>query len=89
MESKTVTHSSADDVPFRGDDAPWKTMSAWVQSKHGDWVISLEFGQYHEEKVRAIFEGIASTIQVKANKAWVVINEREFSRNFYPNQYGE
>ncbi|MBT5916452.1 MAG: hypothetical protein HOH60_08900, partial [Opitutae bacterium] len=50
-------------------------MSAWVQSKHGDWVISLEFGQYHEEKVRAIFEGIASTIQIKANKAWVVINE--------------
>ena len=59
-------------------------MSAWVQSKHGDWDISLEFGQYHEEKVRAIFEGNASTIQVKADKAWVVINKREFYRNFLP-----
>jgi|TARA_B100000035_G_scaffold129236_1_gene109874 hypothetical protein len=45
-------------------------VSVWVQSKHGDWDISLEFGQYHEEKVRAIFEGDASTIEVKADKAW-------------------
>jgi hypothetical protein len=44
-------------------------MGVWTQSKHGDWDISLEFGEYHEEKVRKIFEG-GETIEVKADKAW-------------------
>jgi len=44
-------------------------MSEWAQSKHGDWDISLEFGEHHENEVRQIFEG-DGTIEVKADKAW-------------------
>lgn len=45
-------------------------MSVWVQSKHGDWDISLEFGEFHEKRVRQLFETEGKTIEVKADKAW-------------------
>lgn len=45
-------------------------MSVWLQSKHGDWDIDLEFGEYHETRVRTIFEMEGKTIEVKADKAW-------------------
>jgi hypothetical protein len=40
--------------------------NSWVQ---GDWDISLEFGEFHEDRVRKIFEG-DGTIEVKADRMW-------------------
>jgi transposase len=45
-------------------------MSEWIQSKHGDWDVDLEFGEYHETRVRTIFELEGKTIEVKADRAW-------------------
>lgn len=45
-------------------------MSVWVQSQYGDWDISLEFGEFHENRVRQLFEAEGGTIEVKADKAW-------------------